>query len=153
MAQTHAKHRNAIKHKQHAKDRRFVFVDYDADARAIRVAFENAERAGLLGLVHFERRPLSEGIRERDASRPNHGLVVVNPPYGERLGADEDLAPLYEAIGDRFKKEFTGWRGAILSGNPELSKKIGLRPERRHPVWNGPIECRLLTYPLYSGSS
>ena len=76
----------------------------------------------------------------------------MNPEYGERMGLEERLGPLYEAIGDDLKSRCTGLRAAVISGNPELAKRIGLRPSRRIPMWNGPIECRLLLYELYSGT-
>ena len=59
---------------------------------------------------------------------------------------------LYAAIGNDLKSRCAGLRAAIISGNPDLAKRIGLRPSRRIPMWNGPIECRLLLYDLYSGT-
>lgn len=128
---------------------------YDESARAIRIAIDNAERAGLRGLIHFERRDL-ETFRSPElvAQLPlgNFGLVVVNPPYGERLGDCDELRPLYQALGEVFKKTFVGWRGAVFTGSSDLAKEIGLRSSQRYPLFNGPIECRLLTYELYQGA-
>lgn len=121
-------------------------VGYDQDGRAIAAAIANAEAAGLKGIVHFEKRPLS-------AAEPpvgtETGLFVVNPPYGERLGDEEELVPVYRSIGDAMKKKFKGWRGGVFTGSSVLAKEVGLRAERRHVLFNGPIECRLLTYSLY----
>lgn len=128
---------------------------YDESARAIRIAIDNAERAGLRGLIHFERRDL-ETFRSPElfAQMPhgNNGLVVVNPPYGDRLGEVDELRPLYKALGEVFKKAFVGWRGAVFTGSSDLAKEIGLRSSQRYPLFNGPIECRLLTFELYSGA-
>lgn len=80
------------------------------------------------------------------------GVIVVNPPYGERLGEEEALVPLYRTMGDLFKKRFSGWTAYILTSNPRLAKEVGLQASRRFEVYNGPLECRLLKFDLYSGS-
>ncbi len=119
-------------------------VGYDADFRAVRVALANVERAGLRGRVHIEKRELTSA----EAPTPE-GLIVLNPPYGERLGETEELKPLYKSIGDIFKQKFRGWTGAVFTSNPELAKCIGLKADRRVVLFNGAIECRLLKYALY----
>jgi len=124
-------------------------VGYDADFRAVRVAIANLERAGLRGKVHFEKRELSQC----DNPGSKTGLFVVNPPYGERLGEVEELKPLYKQIGDTMKQKFQGWKGLVFTGSPDLAKVVGLKAARRHVLYNGPIECRLLEYELYSGRS
>lgn len=119
----------------------------DIDPRAVEIARDNAERAGVARHIAFSVRD----FRRAEVPRAP-GLVAMNPEYGERMGLEERLGPLYEAIGDDLKSRCTGLRAAIISGNPELAKRIGLRPSRRIPMWNGPIECRLLLYELYSGT-
>ena len=116
---------------------------YDANPAAIRVALACLERAGLAGRVHFERRELADCRPARDEDR---GLIVVNPPYGERLGTQVDLPNLYARLGTLLKERFSGWRAAMLAGNPELGKHMGLRAVRMHTLYNGPIECRLLHF-------
>jgi 23S rRNA (guanine2445-N2)-methyltransferase / 23S rRNA (guanine2069-N7)-methyltransferase len=76
------------------------------------------------------------------------GLVITNPPYGERLGTEGELIPLYEQLGDVLKQRFAGWTAQVLTGSSVLAKSIGLRSARRVPIWNGPIECRLLEIPI-----
>ncbi len=76
---------------------------------------------------------------------PIPGLLITNPPYGERIGA-EDLAGLYQSLGALLRTQFEGWRAAVLTGNPELGKRMGLRAHRFHTLYNGPIECRLLHF-------
>ncbi|MBK5930702.1 23S rRNA (guanine(2445)-N(2))/(guanine(2069)-N(7))-methyltransferase [Halochromatium salexigens] len=76
---------------------------------------------------------------------PRPGLLITNPPYGERIGA-EDLAGLYQSLGALLRTQFEGWRAAVLTGNPELGKRMGLRAHRFHTLYNGPIECRLLHF-------
>lgn len=116
---------------------------YDRDPQAIRIALMHLERAGLSGRVHFERRELDDCAPGRG---DDLGLVAINPPYGERLGASADLPPLYSRLGDVLKKRFLGWRATLLTGNPELGKHMGLRAHRLHTLFNGPIECRLLHF-------
>jgi 23S rRNA (guanine2445-N2)-methyltransferase / 23S rRNA (guanine2069-N7)-methyltransferase len=126
---------------------------FDLDGAAVRAANENLERAGLRGRVHIERRALealepSESVESATGSP--RGILVVNPPYGERIGDEKELEGLYQQLGDLLRRKFPGWTGWVFTGNPELGKKIGLRPARRHVLWNGPIECRLLEIPIAS---
>jgi 23S rRNA (guanine2445-N2)-methyltransferase / 23S rRNA (guanine2069-N7)-methyltransferase len=119
-------------------------VGYDQDFRVVRVALENVERAGLRGVVHIEKRELSSAERIAE-----NGIFLVNPPYGERLGEVEALKPLYKTMGDILKQRFKGWGGYIFTGSSDLAKSVGLKAARRHVLFNGPIECRLLQYDLY----
>ncbi len=119
-------------------------VGYDRDPNAIRAALENIRRAGLVGLVHAERRELAEV--KAAGKRP--GLVVVNPPYGQRLGRPEELPVLYRRLGDTLKQGFPHWIAHILTSERELAKYVGLKATRRRIVYNGPLECRLLEYPI-----
>ncbi|WP_295456327.1 bifunctional 23S rRNA (guanine(2069)-N(7))-methyltransferase RlmK/23S rRNA (guanine(2445)-N(2))-methyltransferase RlmL [uncultured Thiodictyon sp.] len=124
-------------------ERRNPLRGYDASPTAIRVALACLERAGLAGRAHFERRELADCWPGREGDL---GLVVVNPPYGERLGTDIDLPALYARLGTLLKERFTGWRAAVMTGNPDLGKQMGLRALRMHTLYNGPIECRLLHF-------
>ncbi len=118
---------------------------FDADFRAVRDALANVERAGLRTRVHIEKRALADCA---PPAIPAKGIVVTNPPYGERLGDLATLEPLYAEIGDVLRRRFPGWTGYVLAGNPELAKRIGLRPKRRIVLYNGAIECRLLSFPI-----
>jgi 23S rRNA (guanine2445-N2)-methyltransferase / 23S rRNA (guanine2069-N7)-methyltransferase len=118
---------------------------YDAHPAAIRAALANLKRAGLTGRCHFERREL----RDCQPGRPeDRGLVVVNPPYGERMGLESDLPALYAQLGTILRERFLGWRAAVFTGNPDLGKHLGLRARRTHRLYNGPIECRLLHFEI-----
>ena len=116
---------------------------YDVNPNAIRTALHHLERAGLAGLAHFERRELADCWPGRE---DDEGLVIVNPPYGERLGADEDLTQLYARLGSVLKERFVGWRAAVFTASQELGKSLGLRAIKLHTLYNGPIECRLLSF-------
>jgi 23S rRNA (guanine2445-N2)-methyltransferase / 23S rRNA (guanine2069-N7)-methyltransferase len=113
----------------------------DADPRAIAAARANAARAGLEGRVHFE-----QGAFAQVSPQGPPGLVVANPPYGERLGQERELARLYLQLGQVLKERFGGWQAALFAGNPEL--RIPLRPRRSCTLYNGPLRCRLLVYRL-----
>jgi 23S rRNA (guanine2445-N2)-methyltransferase / 23S rRNA (guanine2069-N7)-methyltransferase len=123
--------------------RRITLRGYDNDPAAVRAAIENVERARLRGYVHIERRELAELTRESEAPT---GLVVTNPPYGERIGDQEKLQALYETLGQRLREHFEGWKAAVLTGNPPLAKAIGINARRSHTLFNGKIECRLLRF-------
>lgn len=130
------------------QDRKLLptIVGFDRDSRAIRIANENIEKAGVRGWVHVERGDFETAAPPSGCEK---GIIVINPPYGERLGEVEELKPLYKQMGDSFKQKFKGWSGFIFTGSPELAKVIGLKAQRRHILYNGPIECRLLEYQLY----
>ncbi|MFW6051280.1 MAG: bifunctional 23S rRNA (guanine(2069)-N(7))-methyltransferase RlmK/23S rRNA (guanine(2445)-N(2))-methyltransferase RlmL [Myxococcota bacterium] len=121
-----------------------VAFGYDRDDRVLELARRAVDAAGVAGAVHLERRALA------DCAPPveGPGLVVTNPPYGERLGDAADLAPLYETLGDVLRRRFAGWHAHVLTGNRALARHVGLRARRRHVLFNGPIECRLLDYPI-----
>ncbi|MGB0347335.1 MAG: THUMP domain-containing class I SAM-dependent RNA methyltransferase [Balneolaceae bacterium] len=116
----------------------------DIDRRAIEAAKRNAQTAGVDHLIEFK------VCDFRDTEIPfGDGVIVLNPPYGERLGEDDDLIPLYKAMGDFFKQDCSGKWGYIFTGNFNLAKKIGLRSSRRIELYNSTIECRLLEFELY----
>ncbi len=122
-----------------------VITGYDHSPKAVRVAQDNVARAGLSGKVQIEQRELSlAGPYSGEAS----GLLVANPPYGERLGRDSDLPALYRHLGDTLKRKFIGWQAAVFTGNPELGKSLGLRARKMHSLFNGAIECKLLRFDI-----
>ncbi len=126
------------------------FFAFDQDSFTLKTARENAAEAMVDDLIHFERRELAEAPQ----ISPNYGeagLVGCNPPYGERLDDPEKLKALYRLIGDTFKKKASGWKGFVFTGNLDLAKEVGLKASRRFPLFNGAIDCRLLTYDLYAG--
>jgi 23S rRNA (guanine2445-N2)-methyltransferase / 23S rRNA (guanine2069-N7)-methyltransferase len=117
---------------------------FDEDARAVKIARDNARRAGVGEAIDFR------VVKLADATPPAEqpGVVVMNPPYGERLGETLALGALYEQIGSILRHRFTGWHAWVLTSNPELQKKIGLRTSQKHVLFNGPLECRLLDLPI-----
>lgn len=121
-----------------------VIAGSDSDAETLAQARINAERCGVAAQIQFTQTELSELERPAD-----NGVIICNPPYGERLGNSEELGGLYKLLGDVFKQRFKGWTAFILTGNKELAKQVGLRTSRRIPVYNGSIPCTLLKYELF----
>jgi 23S rRNA G2445 N2-methylase RlmL len=119
----------------------------DMDAQAIACARENAERAGVDRLIRFH----TCDFRDTPLPKPP-AMILMNPEYGERMGVEERLVPLYEGIGAYFKTKCQGLRGLVFTGNIPLGRKIGLHPSRRVTMWNGDIECRLLEFDIYAGT-
>lgn len=113
----------------------------DRDASMIRIAGENARRAGVESLVHFDVRSLSEAA---PAPETSHGLLCVNPPYGVRLEDRQGALAVHRELGCVLRERFQGWTAGVLIGSPELGMELGIRAHRTHAVWNGAIECRLL---------
>ncbi|MEM8889300.1 MAG: hypothetical protein AAGD28_15085, partial [Bacteroidota bacterium] len=118
----------------------------DISSNYIEIAKENIQRAGFEGQVLVERKDISEV-----SSPGSPGVLVVNPPYGERLQV-RDLEALYKQMGDTFKQQFSGYEAFVLSSNIQALKRVGLRPDKKYTLYNGPLECRYYKYSLYSGS-
>jgi len=118
----------------------------DSDNYIVDIAIENAKRAGVQDLIEFE---------SVDFFQTSHtagkGIVVINPPYGERLQVD-DIVNFYEDMGSRLKHFYQGCDAWIISANYEALKFFGLRTSRKIKLFNGPMECRLQKYELYQGS-
>lgn len=116
----------------------------DLDAGVVEKARRNAARAGVEKLIQF-----SVGdAREMVPPCEQPGIVVTNPPYGERIGEEGELKLLYRRLTKRWKESFARWRVCVLSGNPKLEREIGLPVKQRDRLYNGGIESRLLRYEL-----
>lgn len=103
--------------------------------------------AGLDGIVQLKQANLLELSPPAPA-----GVLVANPPYGVRIGADAELAAFYPKLGDALKARFAGWRCFFLTADLRLAKMIGLKAARRTPLFNGPLECRLFEYRMVAGA-
>jgi putative N6-adenine-specific DNA methylase len=119
----------------------------DISDDAIARARQNLAHAGYDGLVQLRRADLLE----IEAPAPT-GVLVANPPYGERLGEDAELAAFYPRLGDALKKRFAGWDCWFLSTDTRLPRLIGLKPKRKTPLFNGALECRLYGFAVVAGS-
>jgi putative N6-adenine-specific DNA methylase len=81
------------------------------------------------------------------------GVLVANPPYGVRMGEQEEMAAFYPKLGDALKARYAGWRACLFTADLRLPKLIGLKPARRIPLYNGALECRLYVFEMVSGSA
>ncbi len=127
-----------------ARNSSCTFAGSDIDRRVIGIARDNARRAGFAELIQLETAPVA-ALQPRNGLTP--GLVICNPPYGERLRPD-DLTGFYLQLGETLARNFPGWRAAMLAGSDDLGYATGLRAERRNPVRNGPLESIFLQFDL-----
>jgi putative N6-adenine-specific DNA methylase len=115
---------------------------------ALKAAWRNLDEAGLSECVELKQANVLE------ISAPaEHGMLVANLPYGERMGELDELAELYPKLGDALKKKFGGWTAYLFTADKAILKLMRLSPSRRIPLFNGAIECRLLEYKIVSGSN
>ena len=119
---------------------------FDQDFKAVRLSEQNAMAAGLEDVVEVKR----QRFERLEAPSPS-GVVIMNPPYDERL-LKKDIGAFYTMIGDQLKQAFTGYEAWIISANLEALKQVGLRAAEKQQLFNGPLECRLVKYDLYEGS-
>jgi len=118
----------------------------DISKRAISVANGNARNAEVDTRIKFVEQDFLQFLPSGEP-----GFIISNPPYDERLQI-KDINSFYSAIGDSFKQNFRGWQAWIISSNIPALKRIGLRPSRKIPLFNGPLECRLYKFEMYAGS-
>lgn len=118
---------------------------YDQDWRVINAAQNNIERAGLDQWIRVSHRGIDEFVK------PTHkvmetGLLICNPPYGERLGEEKELEPVYFQLGYILREYFIGWKAAIITSNINLSKQIAIRAQKRYKFWNGTLAADLICF-------
>lgn len=120
----------------------------DVSSDAVARARQNLAHAGYDDLVRLGQADIL------DVSPPApEGVLIANPPYGERLSDDDALAQFYPRLGDALKRRFSGWTCWFLTADPRLAKLIGLKPKRKTPIFNGNLECRLYSFPMVSGTA
>lgn len=128
---------------QQMQPRPLQIIGTDVNPKLIAIAKENAQRAGVAALIEFQVAAF------HDCQIKNtKGLLIANPPYGERLGDETQLLPLYQKLGQVLHQYDAGWQAAILTSNPMLAKAIGLRSEKQYTLFNGALECKLYCFSL-----
>ncbi|MGB4468291.1 MAG: THUMP domain-containing protein [Azovibrio sp.] len=120
----------------------------DRDDRAVRATKRNLQQAGLGDVVQVEQ----ADFVERQAPAPA-GILVANPPYGERIGELDELAELYPRIGSTLKQHFAGWTACFFTADTRFPKLLRLKPSRKTPLFNGALECRLYEIQMVAGSN
>ncbi len=125
------------------KDVEVPVIGSDVSEAALRAASVSAQGAGVDDIVRLRR------VEIKDVPSRHEGMVVTNPPYGERLGELDKLSGLYRDLGDALKHKCSGMTAHVLTSSKFLAGKIGLHAHKRDCVWNGPLECRLLHFKMY----
>ena len=115
---------------------------YDANRRVLEVTATNAENADLDEHIRIAHKPLDQFGK----ATADKGLLITNPPYGARMGEQEQLIPLYQKLGAVLQKNFTQWRAAIYTGNLDLARQLDLSPSKQYSLFNGSIPCKLLVF-------
>ncbi|HEY9194255.1 MAG TPA: class I SAM-dependent RNA methyltransferase [Methyloversatilis sp.] len=119
----------------------------DIAGREVARCKENLQAAKLPWVVRVEGADVLQ--RESPADR---GVMVTNPPYGERIGEKQELATFYPKLGDLLKQRYSGWRCLFITADTDFPKLIKLKASRRTPLYNGALECRLYEYRMVEGS-
>ncbi|WP_333877590.1 bifunctional 23S rRNA (guanine(2069)-N(7))-methyltransferase RlmK/23S rRNA (guanine(2445)-N(2))-methyltransferase RlmL [Methylobacter sp.] len=118
-----------------------VIVGFDQNRHTVNTALAHIANAGLQNKIHVERRDI-EDAEPAESWKP--GLLICNPPYGERLGDEQETAELYKKFGDSLKAHFIDWKAAMIISNPELGFRLGIRSQKPITLFNGALECKLL---------
>ncbi len=123
-----------------------IIMGSDKDFKSIRIAEEHIEAAGMEDKIQVQRKKF-----EKLVPPEGPGILIMNPPYDERLGI-KDIGALYKMIGDQLKQNFAGYEAWIISSNMQAFKQVGLRPSKKIKLYNGPLECKYQRYEMYEGS-
>lgn len=115
---------------------------YEADPRLIQPGRNNVERAGLSDWIKIYQGEVGSFEPRPDLNQK--GLVICNPPYGERLGDEASLLYLYQNLGERLRQACLNWEAAVFTGAPDLGKRMGIRSHKQYAFWNGALPCKLL---------
>ncbi len=118
----------------------------DNNPTAVKMALSTIQDLGFDDFIEIERVPF-----KRHEPSFESGILMMNPPYGERLQI-RNINAFYKEIGDILKQQYTGWDAWIISSNFEAMKNIGLRPSKRHTLFNGALECKFQRFSMYQGT-
>jgi len=136
--------------RQRVSEQQIRFLGSDQDPKVIQTARNNVQRAGLGEQITLERRDI-EALPEAPGELP--GLVLVNPPYGERLSELKELGALYRSLGEAVKRALPGWRLGLFTGAPEYGKSLGLRSYKQYRLYNGKLPAQLLLFTVDAAST
>ena len=135
-----------------SQEREFTHKIYGSDASfyAIQQATKNVKSAGVAKDIDLKQIRMEE-IKMVNGTCGKGTLVMMNPPYGERLHSNKEMEELYGAIGTALKHQFTGATAWIISSNAEAMKSIGLKPSKKFRLLNGELDCQFNKYELFQG--
>lgn len=142
-----------------SREREFTHKIYGSDASfyAIQQAMKNVKSAGVakdveVKQIRLEELRIQNTDRFTDRVQTDNAMVMINPPYGERLASNKDMEALYGKIGTALKHQFTGATAWIISSNAAAMKCIGLKPSKKYHLLNGELDCQFNRYDLFAGS-
>ena len=132
----------------------FKLYGYDHDKKVLQFAKDNARNAGVGKFIEFKGTSIAVAAPPvaGEDNAEIQGTVICNPPYGARIGDEDNLKDVYRDLGFTLKNRFQGWDAWLLSGSKDLLGEMKLKSTRKHYLMNGNIECRFLKYEMYSGS-
>ncbi|WP_219863218.1 bifunctional 23S rRNA (guanine(2069)-N(7))-methyltransferase RlmK/23S rRNA (guanine(2445)-N(2))-methyltransferase RlmL [Vreelandella piezotolerans] len=124
-------------------------MGFDQSPAALTAAKSNAMRAGIPALITLHGQSLAQ-LHRPETLTAEQGLLITNPPYGERLGELPELVRLYAQLGEKAKALFPGWTLALFTGNPDLGHRLGLRAHKQYALKNGALDAKLLLMEIAS---
>ncbi len=119
----------------------------DRDGTVLAAAKQNAQQAGISGFLSLHHHEVDKTHRPEGFSS---GLVITNPPYGERLEDNRAAAPAYVTFGELLKREFGGWRAALITSDESLAHAVGLKADKRYALFNGALACTLYRFEVFA---
>lgn len=131
------------------EEQQYDIFGYDSDYYVTKAAEMNCEAAGLGSVIKIANKPVEE-LKQPTHKSLKPGLVIVNPPYGERLGEVNELRTTYQILAHQVKQQFEGWAFAVFTSNPELAKETRLRANRKNKFKNGALPAELFVYSVLS---
>lgn len=121
-----------------------TLLGYDADEKVLNKARDNARRAGVQHFIFVQKQALKDLHKAKGL--PQTGLVLTNPPYGERLSDEVAVGALYASLGNKVKQHFGGWTLGVFTGNPEQAYQFKMRADKQYAFFNGAIASKLMMY-------
>ncbi len=135
----------AVQGRKGLKSLTTTMLGFDNDQRVLQAARDNARRAGVDHIVQFE---LADAAKLQKPVGLENGVVICNPPYGERLSTEPALIALYTAFGAQMKTHFTGWQASIFSSSEELLSCLRMRADKQFKLANGALQCHQKNYAI-----
>lgn len=118
----------------------------DRSAKAVAIAEGNIKNAKLQHDIAIQKKKMEDLIPP-----PGGGIVIINPPYGDRL-EESDIDAIYKSIGDTLKHHFQGYQAWLITDDAVALKQVGLKPSKKIPIKNGPLECRFVKFDIFGGT-
>lgn len=122
-------------------------IGMDIDTRVLKVARDNASAAGIQEFLEF----CTSDVRELENTSENSGLVITNPPYGERLGGKDQAEALYRSLGQQLRSQFVGWKAGVIAPSADFGRSLGMHSHKHYRVQNGKLDCLFYLFDIEPG--